>query len=460
MRKCRRIILIQLLLAVFFLVGCTGAGTESTDSAVNTEVRSFADWTDCKVFQDIPVMRVSGTRIGEAVDYGAGTYIINVNGTSLEDYQSYLQVLEADGFVKYVDNGAEGLDGCVYSSTYTKEELVLTITHIVKTRITYIAASDKMNLSENLFYSDENIADNTADAKTKLHMQELYAYGDSYIIQMKNGHFIMIDGGMQQDTLYLLDYLETLVPEGEKPVIEAWFVTHGHGDHIGAFYTFVSEPKNAERIYVEGVYFSEPSAKVCSVVSDKVQNVKYGSMAFKTSRGQTTKIYRPQTGQRYYFNDITIDILHTQEQLPSESWVYANDFNETSTLLLFTIEGQKFLDAGDASESTINVVKRTYNQEYFKLDLLSVPHHGQNVYTSYIDWFDYKVLIYPTFLVGSQTSNWKQVENKRLQARAEECMSWGDGAKILTFPYEIGTAKSLPMRDWIYHPDRKTPEPY
>ena len=211
---------------------------------------------------------------------------------------------------------------------------------------------------------------------------------------------------------------------------------------------------------MEGVYFNEPSAKVCSVVSDKVPNVKYGTMALKTTKGEITKIYRPQTGQRYYFNDITIDILHTQEQLPADSWVHAGDFNETSTVLLFTIDGQKFLDAADVSESAINVIKRTYNQDYLKVDLLSVPHHGQNVYASYVDWFDFKVLLYPTFVVGSQTANWKKLENERLQARAEECLSWGDGSKILTFPYETGTAESLVMRKWIYHPDRKTPVPY
>ena len=451
MKKYRKIILVLLTLAAFLLVGCSGEETES-------DVRTFADWTENELFQDIPALFVEGTRIGDADDYGKGTYIIEVQGTSLEDYKSYLTLLEEEGYEKYYDNGSEGLDGCVYTTTYTKEEVTLTVSHMVKTDITYVAASDEMVMSEHLFYKDEYVAGNQPNAKTTLHLIELHTYGDSYVIQMKNGHLLMIDGGMEQDARYLLDYIETLVPEGEKPVIEGWFITHGHSDHIGPFTSLVKNPKDADRIIVNGIYFSEPN-KVVGGGSTLIQNVEYAALSMKTETGEKTPVYRPQTGQTYYFNDIKIDVLHTQEQLARED--YENDnFNDSSSWFMFTIDGQKFLDAGDASEGGISVIKRTYNQEYFDLKMLSVFHHGQNVYDSYINYFDYEVAIYPTFIVGSQTGDWQTEENEILQENAVECMSWGDGTKILTFPYELGTVRSLSMREWIYHPGRKTPVPY
>lgn len=458
MKKYRKIILALLLLVIVMLAGCASTKTENEKDSEATTVRTFADWTDSEIFQDIPAMVVKGTRIGQATDYGDETYIITVNGTSSEDYQSYLTTLEEVGFEKYIDNGSEGLDGCVFSTTYTKDELVLTVTYMAKTNLTYIAASESMNLSEHLFYSDEYVANNQPNAKTTLHLLELHTYGDSYVIQMKNGHFLLVDGGMEKDARYLLDYLETLVPSGEKAIIEGWFITHGHSDHIGPFTAFVNNQKYAERVCVEGIYFTEPSKAVCNAFSTQVQNVKYATMALKNSAGEATKLYRPQTGQRYYFNDITIDILHTQEQLLLED--YENYFNDSSSWYMFTIDGQKFLDAGDASEGGINVVKRTYNQEYFNLDLLSVFHHGQNVYNSYVDYFTYKVAIYPTFTIGSQTADYKVEENAKIKKNAVECMSWGDGTKVLTFPYELGTAKSLPMREWTYNPDRVAPTPF
>ena len=450
MKIVKKIMFVPFILIVLFLVGCTGNK--------KSEVRTFSDWTDNELFQKIPALIADETRIGSAEDYGYGTFIIEVQGTSLEDYKSYLTLLESEEYKKYYDNGENGIDGCVYTTTYTKEKITLTVSHMVKTNITYIAASDKMNLSEHLFYKEEYVADNQPNAKTSLHLLELHTYGDSYVIKMKNGHLLMIDGGMEMDTSYLLEYLETLVPEGEKPIIEGWFVTHGHSDHIGPFTSFVKSPEDAKRLIVNGIYFSEPN-KVVGGGSTLIQNVEYASMSMKTEDGEKTPIYRPQTGQTYYFNDITIEVLHTQEQLAKED--YENDnFNDSSSWFLFTIDGQKFLDAGDASEGGISVIKRTYNQEYFDLDMISVFHHGQNVYDSYVNYFDYDVAIYPTFVVGSQTANWQTKENETVQKNAKECVSWGDGTKIFTFPYKLGTYESLPLREWLYHPGRKAPTPY
>ena len=457
MKNYKKVKIGLLLLVTCILVGCGNTG-ETDKADARESVKTFSDWAEHEVFQDVPAMLLEETRIGKSTDYGAGTYVIDVRGTSLDDYRSYLTLLEEQGFEKYADNGTEGVDGCVFTSTYTKDKKVLTITHMVKTNMTYISASEEMNLSTHLFYKDESVANNVEGATTSLHLLELHTYGDSYVIRMKNGKFILVDGGMEQDARYLLDYLESLVPKGEKPVIEGWFVTHGHNDHIGAFAAFADNAKYAERIVVEGVYFTEPSKAVCINYGIDISDVKYGTLACRASDGKPTKVYRPQTGQRYYFNDITIDILHTQEQLLLDE--YDNGFNDTSSWLLFTIDGQTFLDAGDASEGAINVVKRTYNQEFFNLDMLSVFHHGQNVYDSYVNYFNYKTAIYPTFVVGSQTAGHREEENVVLQQNAVECISWGDGTKVLTFPYKLGTAESRPMREWIYTPDRKTPVPY
>jgi len=391
--------------------------------------------------------------LGQIGRCGGGIFQIEMIGTTLEDYKSYLAMLERSGFIKYVDNGPEGLGKSVWNTTYTKNELVATVIHMEKRNRTYISTGRDAPLSKHLFYHDNYLDDNDEGAKTRLHMPELHTYGDSFIIQLKNGNFILDDGGMPADVLYLLEYLEELTPDGKKPVIEAWFLTHGHGDHIGAFVMFEENPELAERIFVEGVYFSEPE-----INGETVQQGIRGVQNCRTVSGESPHIYRPQTGQRYYFNDITIDILHTQEQLPREE--YCNGFNDSSTWLLYTIEGQKFLHGGDAGRGSIEVVKSTYEQEFLDFDIMASFHHGQNIYETYVDYFNYRTVLYTTFVIGSQTANWHVEDNRRMQERAKECMSWGDGTKILTFPYQIGTAKSLPMREWCYHPDREIPKLY
>ena len=215
----------------------------------------------------------------------------------------------------------------------------------------------------------------------------------------------------------------------------------------------LSSPTIAERIIVEGVYFNEKANS-----GETVEQGIRGMQNCRTSTGEVTPIYRPQTGQRYYFSDITIDVLHTQEQLPEEE--YRGGFNESSTWLLYTIEGQTFLHGGDAGRGAIEVVKGTYDKELLKFDIMATFHHGQNVYDSFVDYFDYTTVLYTTFVIGSQTANWHVDDNLRMQQRAKECLCWGDGTKILSFPYQPGTAESLPMKEWIYHPDRNMPKPY
>lgn len=389
---------------------------------------------------------------------GGQTYVITVDA-NMEEYQNTLQTVEQKGFVKYVDN-CEGFSKEVLSTTYVRELLVLTVIYFVKQSQIQISVSENLPLSEHLYYEDVYVANNRQGAKTVLHMPELFLYGNSFIIQLKNGHFVMNDGGMREDVLYLFDYLESLAPKGEKPVIEGWFISHGHGDHVGVFYDLLKNPKEAERVCVEGFYFSEPDYTICEKFQTEKQ-VEFGVAGmklFRTQEGKIPEIYRPQTGQRYYFNDITIDVLHTQEQLPEEC--YNGGFNDSSTWLMYTIEGQKVMLCGDAAKGSVEWVKSIYNQEDFKVDILATFHHGQNVYSSYVDYFSYKTVLYTTFVVGSQTKGHREEANARMQENAEECVSWGDGTKVLTFPYRVGEAESVPLRRWSYHPDRETPTPF
>ena len=224
------------------------------------------------------------------------------------------------------------------------------------------------------------------DAKTKVHMLELSDNGNSFVIQLKNGHFVVEDGGTEPDAPYLIDYLESLTPEGEKPVIEAWFMTHAHSDHYGALKKIMLTPELANRIYVEGVYFVDPSASVKEFFTSSEGSVSQAAWyvmnsvnTFKKQDGSYSEFYRPSLGQKYYFADITIDISFTMDQITMDAY-YSTDFNDTSMWLMHNIEGQRFLHAGDAGTTSTKMAMGFYDKEYFELDMFSVLHHGINVY--------------------------------------------------------------------------------
>ena len=72
------------------------------------------------------------------MDYGAGNYVVVIPETTKNDYDAYLLRLTGAGFAKHVDNGS-GLNNNIFSTTYTKQNLVVTITHVSKLKKTYIS---------------------------------------------------------------------------------------------------------------------------------------------------------------------------------------------------------------------------------------------------------------------------------------------------------------------------------
>lgn len=445
MRKTKAIALISLLVAAISLVGCSNA------KETGVQEQTFAKWTEEEIFHKVPLLETEKSRIGEAVDYGGGNYVLNVDGTEFKDYKEYLSRLEDAGFKKYADNGEEGIEDSVYTTTYTKETLAVTVTHLTAMNKTYISASEELELSEHLIYQEKYKDGIKEGAKTTLSMMQLTDNGSSFLIQLKNGHFIMNDGGFYWNMASLFNYMETLVPEGEKPVIEAWFISHSHDDHAG--WTKRTNADDFERVYVEAVYYNSPSDRVATATDaqDRVKAILRGVKLLRTTEGKAPNLYRPQTGQRYYFCDVTVDVLLTQEQVPLAETCglgYPDegptDENVVSTWLMYTIEGQKFLFNADTEIDQMVLANHIYGEDYFNVDIMSVPHHGHNVYGGFAGFNSAKTLLYTNPTSEDETwGNLAMEANLEWQKEAVEFMTYGDGTKVLTFPYEIGSAQTI-----------------
>ena len=448
-----------LLIASVFTILIT-VGKEKKPETEN-EVKTFAEYTDCEVFQSVPLLEVEDAYYGEAADCGKKNYVIDVNGTSLEDYKSYSKLLADNGFEKHSDNGEDGINKNIYTSCYTKGEVVVTVTHMEKISKTYIIAGEKQLLSDRLVYDESFVSGNKENAKTSLHMLELHANGNSFVIQLKNGHFILNDGGTHVDLPYLLDYLEELTPGDEKPVVEAWIISHAHGDHMGAINVFLTNPENAERLYVEEVYFSAPNNEVALKHggSSTIIQTEYAAKSLKTTSGGAPNVYRPITGQRYYFSDITMEVVFSQEFIELEE--YSEDLNDSSTWVMYNIEGQKALLGGDGDYGEMKAIMRAYDKDYFKLDVFTNLHHGINVFDDFTDFCDITTVLVPfyetyglwpnTVAAGARLMGIERVDaNKYLVESVEEFVTGGGGTKVLTFPYKVGEIKDLGPTEWIY----------
>jgi hypothetical protein len=224
----------------------------------------------------------------------------------------------------------------------------------------------------------------------------------------------------------------------------------------------MSDQESMNRIYVEGVYFVDPSREVQEMIFEDVSLntaiwfVKNAPTSFKKPDGTPCDFYRPTLGERYYFGDISIDIVLTMDQIMADAYYeaeYTRDFNDTSTWLMHNIEGQTFLHAGDAAETTTQMAMDFYEEEYFDLDVFAVLHHGINVFDYFTDYCTLNTILYTSRNLGSMytaTFAERPEENAHLKEVAKECLSHGTGTVVLTFPYTIGTAKTMEPCDWRY----------
>ena len=425
-------------------------------------LQTFADLTEVEQFQNLPLYDAEGVKMTEPEDRGDNVYMVTVNGTNKEQYESYLQTLKDAGFTFFADNGEDGLDEAIYTASFTGEGVTVTVTYVVNEETAYITSSARMELSPHLVDKEEYRASIVDGMKNKLYMFELYNFGNSFVIQLKNGHYIVNDGGTQDDIQYLLDYLEEFAPNGEKPVVEAWFISHAHGDHQGALASMTSDTSLLERVYIDGIYLSMPSDEAFNAVNQltaktSMMMIQTLPTMAKASDGGSTKLYRPQTGQQYYFCDVVVDIVHTQENLVTQD--YANlDLNDSSLWTMFNIDGQKFLHAGDADAGSMRMVMKNYEQDYLKMDVYASFHHNMNNWLPFLEYCEIKTVLFTFSGDESQRPSVGEINstgaNKYLKENAVDYYTWRDGGKVLTFPYKIGTAETLPMQEWEHHKER------
>lgn len=445
----KRTLCLILTLGAMLMLMLTGCGKEST----------FAAITDVEVFASVPLMsNASGEEyeFSEVEDCGDGDSRITAYNTTLDDYDRYRSVLEENGFTLFTDNGDEGIEGYIYSANYLKENFLVKVTHLTKTQETIITVNEDALLSENLNYKDEYVANNIEGAKTTLTMNEIYHAGNCFVFQLKNGHFIINDGGQEENLPYLLDFLDSRVPEGEKPVVDVWIVSHLHTDHIGVFIPFTENKSYCDRLYVNSIYHTAPNDQFFTDqgASDSMSALDFYVNAMPsyltTEDGGKPPVYRMRLGETYYFNDITMDVIYTPDLFDYNLWKTSNS---SCTVLMYHIEGQKVMMTADTDFECQARLLELFDDEYFDLDVYQAPHHGGNVYNEISSHYTIKTVLIPSPKVTRPISSLlgRYMQHEYLKSRALETAQWGDGGVVLTFPYEVGTYEKLPQIEWIYN---------
>ena len=188
----------------------------------------------------------------------------------------------------------------------------------------------------------------------------------SIVLTLSDGSFIVYDGGYDEDAPLLLDYLEKNNVRNEKPRIAAWVLTHSHGDHYFAAKNIAAN--NADRVTVEEFVLNPRVSQY-----EYEQYEPYLGEHFRTytlPQFEGAVIVKPHTGQKLYYRDAELEILHTQEEvLPN----YFRWLNETSLISRVYLGGQRIFFPADG-EIGIDVVLPAMYGDALESEFLQEPH--------------------------------------------------------------------------------------
>lgn len=431
------------------------AASEDASAATEETVRTIGYYTDCEILQSIPDM-VTGGFFGSTSECNDSCYMATYMGTTREAFIEYQSLLQQNGYTLAADNGEDGINGEVYYAALQKDGITIHLVYELRSARTCVIVGEKENLSEHLTYREEYKAGAIDGAHTSLTMTDRAKLGGlGMFLQLKNGHFVVWDGGEKEDAENLLARMEQMTPDGEKPVIEAWFLTHGHDDHYGAIQFFTDRKDLCNRMVVNGVYVNAPNAewiRLCGG-SEAFTAVKLFSYMVKDENGNNPLIYRSVEGQKYYFCDVEMEVITSPEFVPYTNGV--NDLNDTSVMMMLNIEGQKVMITGDADTGAQYNAMSAFRREYFDLAVYQVPHHGINTLRAFVDYAaNIGTALDPNrVLLDSLSDNGA---TPYLMEHCDEFYYQGRdrGTLRVTFPYKTGDIEIL-GNDYTFYPDWK-----
>ena len=209
--------------------------------------------------------------------------------------------------------------------------------------------------------------------------------GTSYIIALEDGRFIVVDGGLASSSDTLWNALKAAykkaygvaLASNEKIHIAAWYLTHGHGDHWGAFSTMVSTYSSQLKIDymiangIDQYSISLEEGQQTVFMSSELANIS--AMQQKVGGFKFIKVH---AGQKLYFANVELEILMTfEDHLP----IPVTNSNDTNTIIRFNVKTgsntSSVLFLGDSHINAGRFLVAMYGA-YLKSDIVTIAHHG------------------------------------------------------------------------------------
>ncbi|MBR4727881.1 MAG: hypothetical protein IK080_08335 [Clostridia bacterium] len=368
-------------------------------------------------------------------DAGRGSCLLRWDGAAAADFTAACAALEQAGFA-------------LQGETVLEENHHRTYAAGVTVHIYYCAAEGVLRL-----IGDPSTACGpAAPDPTRICAPALWQFevdhalidcGMCYILRAGNGHFFVIDsphGYSIRDDERICDFLRAQTG-GETPVVEGWFFSHGHDDHITQFLDIVEY--RLPQIEIRAVYYNFPpadhrdSAAWCPASS-------HVAARFERVLDAHPEIQRIRlhTGQRFYIVDLRVTVLCTHEDVFPAS---LENYNDTSTALLVEAAGSRILFPGDCAAESDRVLCGRYSEQTLRCDVLQISHHGHaGLSPEFYRRAAAPCCLFPVTRIKFDEELPRQAANRTAIALSREYYIASDGTVRIPLPYVCGRVERLP----------------
>ena len=199
-----------------------------------------------------------------------------------------------------------------------------------------------------------------------------------YVYKLVDGTFFIIDGGVNAansnsttSAMWLFATLQELADDPDNIVISGWLITHIHVDHLGAFVDMAKDSKYTDKITVKKVIYNQPNDREMSKagISDRTPWMQRALNVWKPD-----EIVKAHPGQTYYFCDLKVTVLGSQDLLMPKT---NSSHNNLSVVTMVEYEGFRALYLGDAEGLMNTALEKLYGEE-LDCEILQLAHHGYN----------------------------------------------------------------------------------
>ena len=307
------------------------------------------------------------------VDMGDESYMHVAKSATLQDYSDYLYSLYKAGFSYYTSN----VIGNNFYATFATQSQIVNAFYLAADKEVRVVVDDRSLFSLPGLESENEYEELGLNSLTVVAIAETgWPGGMGYVYELSDGSFFIIDGGYYNGSTvssadWLTKTLQQMATDPKNIRIAAWYITHPHEDHMGAYCDMAKRTECRKTMTIEKMIINVPADEHVKSANCK-EIVGWLDSALK--KWTPEQIVKAHPGQKIYVRDLTLTIYSSPDLvLPVK--VTITDLNELCNVAMVDYMGKRALFMGDSDTIPNPKIARNYT-DTLKADILQLAHHG------------------------------------------------------------------------------------